>query len=125
MDKDAAAYHKFEIEKFAVHFYGGGKRLINPYKYRAIIILHDSARQVGEFKFHAAYETLPDSDEAFESQPGRPYFVAHFPNEEFSNVYELLKSEQELYVHYWAHSPRLTILSTDYDPIGEEPRNAR
>ncbi len=110
-----ATIHSYEVSKYVINYFGGGKRSIRPYKFRAIISLYNKKRLIGELRFHRHESTLPASDELI----GERQVVSHFPAADFLPVSDFLRNEKPVFLHYYDHLPTMAHLSTDEEPVGE------
>jgi len=104
-----------EIKRYVVSYYGGGKRVAQPYTYRAIIALWDDKGLIGALYFHANPQTLPDGDHL--PDVGQP--MSHYPAEDFPRIMDILRNEKPVYYQQLSNWPSMAWITTSLEPVGE------
>ena len=104
-----------EIVSYVVTYFGGAKRAKRPYKYRAIISLHDGAKQFATLYFHDMEESLPQSDKLTDLAG----ISSHYTMSDLPHIVDLLRNEKPMYFHKYMQWPTMGIISTSKEPVGE------
>jgi len=104
-----------EIESYVLTYFGGAQRSKHPYKYRAIITLHVSARQFATLYFHCDKSSLPK----FDKLSNLKSLSAHFTIEDYQNIVDLLRNEKKVYVHKNSRWPTMAVISTSEEAVDE------
>lgn len=104
-----------EIESYVLAYFGGAQRSKHPYKYRALITLHDTTGQFATLFFHCDKSSLPKYDKLADMKR----VSAHFTIDDYQNIVDLLRNEKPLYVHRNSQWPTMAVISTSKEPVGE------
>lgn len=110
-----------EIKRYAVWYYGGGKRTAQPYLYRAIVGLYDTSSLVAALYFIDDPNAMPAGDNL--PNTGQP--MSFYPMTEFPRIIDLLRNEGPVYYQQLASWPGMASISTSLEPVAEgEPKPA-
>lgn len=105
-----------EIKSYKVTFYGGGKRVTQPYSYRAIISLYDAQNlTIAALYFHDTLDTMPDGDSLVDGQ--QP--MSHYPIQVFPFILDLLRNEKPFYYEHLGSWQYLGSIRTTLERVGD------
>ena len=104
-----------EIKSYGISYYGGGRKLTQPYPFRAIVGLWDDSGLIGALYFHNDPNTMPDAD--YLPDTGQP--MSHYPIEDFARVIDMLRNEKPVYYQQLSIWPTMAWVTTSLEPVGE------
>ena len=105
----------FEIKKYDVVYYAGGRNAAK-HPYRAIIGLrNDSDALVGAAYFHHNAATMPLAD----TYKASGLISCHYTAEDYPQVLDLLRNEKPVYVEFEARAGNIANIRTSAEPVGE------
>jgi hypothetical protein len=104
-----------EIKSYSISHYGGGKRVIKPYSYRAIIGLWGDAGLSAALYFHDDPKSMPDGD----SLPDVGQSMSHYPIADLFRILDILRNERPVYYEQLSNWPNMASIRTHLEPTGE------
>ena len=105
----------FEIKKYDVAYYAGGKN-VAAYPYRAIIGLRDeSDALIGAAYFHHSTTTMPVAD----TMKSSGYISCHYLADDYPQVLDILRNEKPVFVEFEVRPGNIANIRTSAEPVGE------
>jgi hypothetical protein len=105
-----------EIKSYQVTFYGGGKRVTQPYSYRAIIGLYDAQYQIiAALYFWDSPDAMPNGDKLVDGQ--QP--MSHYPIQNLPFIMDILRNEKPIYYEHLGGWQYLGSVRSSMERVGD------